>query len=48
MIEWRDENDILEDDGRMVTNQVIKKFGNDEELFEEKITYLKHRKRSRV
>ena len=40
MMEWRDENDEMEADGRMVKNGEI---NNNERLFEEKITnYLNH------
>ena len=37
MIEWRDENDGMEDDRKnreKLGNQVIKKLGDDERLFE--------------
>ena len=33
MMEWRNENDRMEDDGRMVKNREIGKLGNDERLF---------------
>ena len=45
MMEWRNENDRIEDDGRMVKNREM---GNDERLFEEKRTNLKYKKRNRV
>ena len=32
MMEWRNENDRMEDDGRMAKNQEIGKLGNDERL----------------
>ena len=50
MIEWRDENNKMEDDGRMVKksgNWVIKKSGKDERLFEENRTNLKYKKENK-
>ena len=41
MMEWRDETNGIEEDVRMVRNHVIRKSGNDERLFEEKIKNLK-------
>ena len=51
MMEWRDQNDRIEDDGRMVKKQgngVIKELGKDERLFEEKRKTLKYKKGNRV
>ena len=33
MMEWRNENDRMEDDRRMVKNHQIGKLGNDERFF---------------
>ena len=41
MMEWRDENDGIKDDRRVVRNQVIMKSGNDERFFEKKYNISK-------
>ena len=33
IMEWRNKNDRMEDDGRMVKNREIGKLGNDERFF---------------
>ena len=40
MMEWRDENDEMEDDGRMMK---IWKSGSDERIFKEKRKHLKYK-----
>ena len=47
MMEWRDENDKMEDDRRM-RNQVIKKSILMRGFFKEKRTNLKYKKTNRV
>ena len=44
MMECRDKNDGIEDDGITMKNQVIWKLGKYERLFEEKRTNIKYKK----